>query len=186
MRNPVYSMITAAAVVLGANHALANEAATVQLTEAEVLQAQQAWGEALVSISQAYRQGGRDQAEQLAREVLDAAYGYAQGLVLFKPTLTSGETTFRTGYDGALAYFVGGNPAFPDDSGFALKGWESFEIDNAGVFINGNLALTMGNVMLTDAQGNVTTVDKTWGFQRDEDGSLRIVLHHSSLPFAPS
>jgi hypothetical protein len=186
MRIPVVSLFTAAALMLGTTQAMATKAGHNPLTEAEVLQAQQAWGEALIAISQAYTTGNREQAVQQAREVLDAAYGYSQGPVLFKPTLASGETTFRTEYEGALAYFVGGDPAFPDDNGFALKGWEAFEFENAGVFINGDLALTMGNVMLTDASGNVTTVDKTWGFQRDQDGNLRIVLHHSSLPFTPS
>jgi hypothetical protein len=32
--------------------------------------------------------------------------------------------------------------------------------------------------------GAVTTVDKTWTFVREPDGSVRIVLHHSSLPFS--
>jgi hypothetical protein len=44
----------------------------------------------------------------------------------------------------------------------------------------------MGKVRLTDAEGNVTEVDKTWGYKRDEAGNLRIVLHHSSLPFQPN
>ena len=52
--------------------------------------------------------------------------------------------------------------------------------------INGNMALTMGNVMLTDKKGQVTQVDKTWGFIKDNQGKLRIVLHHSSLPYAPA
>lgn len=51
------------------------------------------------------------------------------------------------------------------------------------IYINGDIALTMGNVMLTDASGKVTTVDKTWGLKKDQYGKLRIVLHHSSLPF---
>jgi hypothetical protein len=41
----------------------------------------------------------------------------------------------------------------------------------------------MGNVDLTDPSGKATTVDKTWTFIREPDGSIRIVLHHSSLPF---
>ncbi len=43
----------------------------------------------------------------------------------------------------------------------------------------------MGNVMLTDKKGQVTQVDKTWGFVKDNQGKLRIVLHHSSLPYKP-
>ena len=41
----------------------------------------------------------------------------------------------------------------------------------------------MGNVDLTDSSGKLTTVDKTWAFVREPDGEIRIVLHHSSLPF---
>jgi len=154
------------------------------ITEAELQAAQQAWGTALISISEAYTQGGRAQAEQTARAVLDAAYGYNLGAVLFKPTLTSGEQTFRTTYDGALAYFVGGNSTYATDSGFALKGWQGYEFTNAAVHMNGDLALTMGHVKLTNKDGSVTTVDKTWGFKKDDNGALRIVLHHSSLPYS--
>ena len=48
------------------------------------------------------------------------------------------------------------------------------------------MALTQGNVILTNKAGQVTTVDKTWGFKKDDKGQLRIVLHHSSLPFQPA
>ena len=156
------------------------------ITEAEVKQAQEGWGKALVQISKDYSAGGISKARQTANMVLDAAYGYNGGVVLFKPTLTSGDHTFRTTRDGALSYFVGGDKNFPTDSGFALKGWEKYEIKNAGIYINGDLALTQGHVNLTDKDGKVTTVDKTWGFKKDEQGKLRIVLHHSSLPYTPA
>ncbi len=155
------------------------------ITEADVIAAQNAWGNALVSISRTYDQQGIEAATKLAGEVIDSAYGYQMGPVLFKPTLTVAPQTFRTTREGALAYFVGGNPDYPKDTGFALNGWESFEIKNAGIFIEGDTAISMGNVMLTNKQGNVTTVDKTWGYLRDKDGALRIVLHHSSLPYTP-
>jgi hypothetical protein len=35
-----------------------------------------------------------------------------------------------------------------------------------------------------DSKGNVTKVDKTWGYARGADGGLKIVLHHSSLPYS--
>jgi len=44
------------------------------------------------------------------------------GAVLFKPTLPVNPQTFRATRAGALAYFVGGDPSFPKDKGFALKG----------------------------------------------------------------
>ncbi|MBY0282751.1 MAG: phosphoribosyl-AMP cyclohydrolase [Sphingomonas sp.] len=154
------------------------------ITVTEVEAAQQAWGTALVAIATEYDRNGRVAATRIAEQVLDTAYGYNMGPVLFKPTLTTAPTTFRTTREGALAYFVGGNRAFPGDSGFAFKGWRSYKIDNAGILITGNSAISMGNVTLTDSKGNVTVVDKTWGFVRDGEGKLRVVLHHSSLPYA--
>jgi hypothetical protein len=153
------------------------------ITQAEVEAAQQAWGNALVAISTEHDTKGQAAAKQLAEQVLDSAYGYAMGPVLFKPTLTLAPQTFRTTRDGALAYFVGGNSAYPNDGGFALKGWRRFQIDNAGIVITGNAAISMGNVTLWDAKGNMTKVDKTWGWTRGGDGKLKIVLHHSSLPY---
>jgi hypothetical protein len=153
------------------------------ITESEVLAAQNAWGDALVAISTAYDTNGKEAAKALAEKVIDAAYAYPLGPVLFKPTLTVAPQTFRTTRTGALAYFVGGESTFPADKGFALNGWRKVEIKNAAIFMSGSTATTMGNVILTDKNGKVTTVDKTWQFIKDDNGKLRIVLHHSSLPY---
>jgi hypothetical protein len=153
------------------------------ITESEVLTAQRAWGDALVAISTTFETEGIEAAKALAEKVIDEAYGYQFGAVLFKPTLTVAPQTFRTTRAGALAYFVGGDPDFPMDTGFALKGWRKVEIKNAAIFISGDTATTMGNVMITDKDGKVTTVDKTWQFLKDDSGKLRIILHHSSLPY---
>lgn len=159
-------------------------AASAPITTAEVEAAQRAWGEALVAIAVEYERGGQAAASVLAGQVIDSAYGYNLGPVAFKPTLAAPPTTFRTTRDGALSYFVGGDSRYPGDTGFALKGWRAFEIDNAAIVINGTTAISVGNVILTDAQGKVTTVDKTWAYVRDDAGKLRIVAHHSSLPYA--
>jgi hypothetical protein len=146
--------------------------------------AQKAWGEALVAISTEYDTKGHSAAKQLAGQVLDTAYAYNMGPVLFKPTLTEAPQTFRTTREGALAYFVGGDKAFPKDSGFALKNWRRYQIDNAGIVITGDTAISMGNVTIWDSKGAMTKVDKTWGYVRGGDGNLRIILHHSSLPYS--
>lgn len=155
------------------------------ITEDEVRAAQEGWGKSLIQISQDNEKHGKKRAVQTANKVLDAAYSYQMGAVLFKPTLATGEQTFRTTREGALAYFVGQSAQFPGDSGFALNGWKKYEIKNAAVHISGPLALTMGNVLLTDKNGKEVKVDKTWGFKKFSDGSVRIVLHHSSLPYIP-
>lgn len=154
-----------------------------KIEEEAVLKAQQGWCDALVDISQTYEEHGQEEAESLAGDVIDQAYGYQMGEVLFKPTMTEEPQTFRTTREGALSYFVGGNSDYPDDSGFALGNWTECEIDNASIFISERTANTMGKVHFTDADGEVTTVDKTWAFYQDDEGDLRIVVHHSSLEY---
>ena len=180
----VSTAATAAPATAAAPAATAPMVVNQSITEAEVLAAQQAWGKALVDISTTHERQGAAAARKLAEQVIDGAYGYQLGAVLFKPTLTTAPQTFRTTRAGALAYFVGGDTAFPKDTGFALNAWRKVEIRNAAVFIAGDSATTMGNVMITDSKGKVTTVDKTWKFVKDDAGKLRIVVHHSSLPFS--
>lgn len=161
----------------------ANEIATVNraITEQEVFSAERAWCKALVDISTVNAKQGQAAAKALATQVIDSAYGYQLGTVLFKPTLTVNPQTFRTTRRGALAYFVGDDAAFPQDTGFALKDWTQCRTETVGILLLGNSATSMGKVILTDKNGNVVTVDKTWGWVKDDKGQLRIVLHHSSL-----
>ena len=167
---------------------LAAETAVVNqsISEQEVLNAQQGWCSALVDISTTHAASGQQAAKALAEQVIDAAYGYQMGAVLFKPTLTVNPQTFRPTRDGALSYFVGGDPAYPADTGFALKGWQQCDIVNSAIFIAGDSATTMGKVHFTDGAGNITSVDKTWKFVKDDAGQMRIVVHHSSLEYAGS
>lgn len=173
-----------ASSLLSAGVAVAQTAVVNQaITEAEVLAGQRAWCDALVAIAKTGETQGQAAAKALAEKVIDAAYGYQMGAVLFKPTLTVAPQTFRTTRAGALAYFVGGDSAFPKDTGFALKGWTKCEIANSAIFIAGDSATTMGNVSFTGKDGKITTVDKTWKFVKDDAGKLRIVVHHSSLQY---
>ena len=159
---------------------------TTEITEQELADARQIWGDALIAISEAFDKEGIDAARLAANGVLDSAYGYELGPVLFKPTLASGTQTFRTTRDGALAYFVGHSDRYPGDGGFGIRGWRSVVSETAASFIQGDVAMWMGWVTFTDKNGNVTKVDKSWGYKKDEAGMLRIVLHHSSLPYQPA
>lgn len=158
------------------------------ITYEEVNAAQQAWCDALVKIGKLKEEGGDYKA--FAEQVLSEAYNYDNGKVFFKPTLAFGDQTFRNTKQGALAYFVGGDSEFPNDKGFALKPWVKARYDNAGeknegIQIYGSVAITMGNVWVTDKDGNEVMVDKTWVFRKGKDGKLRIIVHKSSLPFSP-
>ncbi len=131
------------------------------ISEPEVVAAQQAWCKALLDISSTYDKSGKQAASDLASKVIDEAYFYQDGPVLFKPTLTTNPQTFRTTKEGALSYFVGGDPNFPDDKGFALGGWQKCEIANAAINITGDSASSVGKVHFTNKNGEVTTVDKS-------------------------
>jgi len=179
------SRIACAALIVSATPALA-DVVNQAIDESEVLDAQNGWCQALTDISSTYAEEGQSAAKDLAEDVIDAAYGYQMGAVLFKPTLTVNPQTVRTTRAGALSYFVGGDSEFPNDSGFALQGWTQCEVENAGIFIAGRSASTMGKVHFTGKDGEVTTVDKTWKFVKDDAGDLRIVVHHSSLEYSGS
>ena len=159
------------------------------ITYDEVNAAQQAWCDALVKIGKLKEDGG--DYKGFAEQVLSDAYNYDNGKVFFKPTLAYGEQTFRNEKKGALAYFIGGDPAYPNDKGFALTPWVKARYDNAGdknegIQIYGPVAITMGNVWVTGKDGKEVMVDKTWVFKKGKDGKLKIIVHKSSLPFAPA
>ncbi len=159
------------------------------ITYDEVNAAQQAWCDALVKIGTLKETGGDYKA--FAEQVLSEAYNYDNGKVFFKPTLAYGDQTFRNTKKGALAYFIGGDPEYPNDKGFALTPWVKARYDNAGeknegIQIYGSVAITMGNVWVTDKTGKEVMVDKTWVFKKGKDGKLKIIVHKSALPFAPA
>jgi hypothetical protein len=165
------------------------EGAQTIITYDEVNAAQQAWCDALVKIGKLKEEGGDYKA--FAEQVLSDAYNYDNGKVFFKPTLAFGDQTFRNDKKGALAYFVGGDPDYPNDKGFALAPWVKARYDNTGennegIQIYGSVAITMGNVWVTGKDGKEVMVDKTWVFKKGKDGKLKIIVHKSALPFAPT
>lgn len=155
------------------------------ILEEDLMVALKTWGDALILISKDYEASGIDQARHTASEILDNAYGFDLGPVLFKPTLSGGEKTFRTTKKGALSYFVGHNSDYPLDNGFGIQGWREVTLETAAHFIQGEVAMWTGRVNMTDKNGEMTVVDKSFGYKKGPDGSLKIVLHHSSLAICP-
>ena len=153
------------------------------INETELATARAAWGNGLVAISKAYDETGIDGAHDLADSLLDTLYGFEFGQILFKPTLSGGTQTFRTDKRGTLSYFIGHNPEFPKDTGFGLKSWRDVRFETSSAFIEGDVAMWMGWVTFTDRNGNVVKADKSFGYRRAANGSLKLVLHHSSLPY---
>jgi hypothetical protein len=161
--------------------------ATSSISEQMVNDAQQAWCDGLVHIGAVDAEGGDVRAA--ASDLVDALYDYAEGMVFFKPTQAFGKNTFRGTKQGAVAYFVGGDPDFPEDTGFGRMRWVKVWYDNNaaenGIQIHGDIAITMGNVYLQNAAGEEVMVDKTFVFRLCRDDKLRLCVHKSALPYSP-
>ena len=154
------------------------------ITAQEVLDAQHAWAEGVVKIGQTFIDKGDYKAVALRH--IDDTYGYDLGPVLFKPTMAA-EKQFRTDKEGALSYFVAGNADYPEDHGFAIKPWTSVRWETLGIKIIGNMAITMGNYYFTPANGGAPVkVEYSMAYTKDDKGKLRIILHGSHFPYAPS
>ncbi|MBX7484089.1 phosphoribosyl-AMP cyclohydrolase [Qipengyuania qiaonensis] len=153
------------------------------ISEQEVITAQEAWGNGIIEIGRVYSEGG--DYRKAAADHIAKFYAYDLSLVLFKPTLAAVEQ-FRPTFDGALSYFVGGNPSYPEDKGFAITPWSKVRWQNAGITNNAcNMAVAMGNYWFTPAAGGEETkVEYTIGYVKDADNSLRMVVHKSTIPYS--
>ena len=166
------------------------DASTTTITADEVRTAQANWAQAIKTISAVHKEGGDfvGSAGAAAGEL----YGYGKTNVLFKPTKATNNPFRATGED-AMSYFVGadamGNAKFKgEDAGFAInggRGWKDVTFRNHQVELNGPTAQAMGDYVFTDAtSGDKVRVEYTFGYKRNDDGKVRIYLHHSSVPYA--
>ena len=153
------------------------------ISEKELSQARTAWGDGLTLISKTYDEQGIDKTTEAAKVILNNLYGFEFGPILFKPTFSSGDETFRTNLEGTLSYFVGHNSKYSKDTGFGLKSWQNVKSETSSIFIENNTAMWMGWVIFTNRDGVSVKVDKSWGYKKTKEDVLKIVLHHSSLPY---
>ncbi len=174
--------LVTAALALTAAGGIANAGSYSKgLTEADVTALKKAWGEGIVEIGAVHTDGG--DYEAAAREHIENFYAYGEKDVLFKPTLAS-DDQFRGTFDEALSYFVGGDIA--EDGGFAIAPYENVRWENEGTVIDGDTAMSMGNYFFKTTDGSEVKVEYTFGIAMMDDGTPKIVLHHSSLPYSPS
>jgi len=141
------------------------------MTKAEVVAAQRAWAKHVT--------------EQDLNRLLDLYdFGDADEPLLFKPTLAD---VIRLDRKGARAYFVGGDPDYPQDTGFLKRGWKKVEFQSAvgPILKAGGLGYKdMGHYTFVDGDGNATRADYTFAYHK-LDGRVLISLHHSSLTWLP-
>jgi len=143
----------------------------------------QTWCDNVVNVGKIYAEGGDAQA--YSQQVLSDNYDYDNGHVLFKPTQTFGQQTFRPTKEGALSYFVGGNSDFPNDKGFKLKPWVKVWYSKEDLILHNDLAIVQCNVHFIGSDDSHIFVNKSFVFKECDDGRVRIILHQSSLPYQP-
>tara|TARA_X000000950_G_C13866570_1_gene640997 strand:+ start:1322 stop:1810 length:489 start_codon:yes stop_codon:yes gene_type:complete len=154
-----------------------------EITQTDIDQAQESWANGLIAIGKAHVDGG--DAKAIAAELLRDLYGFqtGDGVVLFKPTKAS-HVPFRSTFESALSYFVGGEDGIAEDQGFALQPWIKIEFLNHKILYHDTLALAMGHYIFHSLQGDEVKVEYTFGYIKDHDDQLKIILQHSSLPYS--
>lgn len=149
------------------------------ITKEQVLDVQDKWAAGVVKIGSL--KDMREECEKFTSDFLDEVYAF-QGSVLFKPTKCALKQ-FRPTKMEAISYFIAGDERVCDeDKGFAITPWTKVRFENSGMILEEKRAIAMGNYYFTDLSGGETKVEYTFGYSLIE-GSLRIDLHHSSIPF---
>ena len=142
------------------------------LTKADVIEAQNAWA--------------KNVTEQNAEALLELYdFGTPEAPLLFKPTLTN---VIRHDREGALSYFVGGNPTYTHDHGFLHNAWKEVQFESAAgpLAAPGGLSYTdMGQYVFVNGAGEGTRADYTFTYHKVA-GRVLISLHHSSLTWEPA
>ena len=152
------------------------------ITKEQVMASQDEWGAGVVKIGAL--KDSRPECESFTSEFLDKLYSFDNGPVVFKPTKCKFEQ-FRPTKAEALSYFIAGHDrACEEDGGFAINPWTKVRFENAGLILEENRAIAMGNYFFTDLDGNEAKVEYTFGYKLS-NGQLKIDLHHSSFPYNP-
>ncbi|MEP5428839.1 MAG: hypothetical protein ABJP86_06815, partial [Flavobacteriaceae bacterium] len=132
------------------------------ITKQQVLDAQALWGDGVVKIGSLKE--SRPECEEFASEFLDDRYAFGSATVLFKPTKCAIEQ-FRPSKPMALSYFIAGaDRACNEDKGFAIQPWTKVRFENAGIILQENRAIAMGNYFFTDLNGDEAKVEYTFGY----------------------
>lgn len=150
------------------------------ITKEQVLEAQEKWGNGVVKIGALKNQ--RTECEFFTSIFLDERYAFDSSLVIFKPTKCEIQQ-FRPTKAEALSYFIAGDDrACNEDKGFAIQPWTKVRFENAGIILEEERAISMGNYFFTDLDGNEAKVEYTFGYKLINN-ELKIDLHHSSFPY---
>jgi len=148
------------------------------ITKESVVDIQNIWGSAIIKIGSA---STFEDAKAEAQKLITDLYDF-NNEVLFKPTRAT-SSPFRKTSASAVSYFVGKDTDYPEDKGFALEPWTGVKFKNSNIMCFENLALAMGHYIFTNKENKEVIAEYSFAYKKNDNKNLKIVLHHSSLPF---
>ena len=146
----------------------------------DVNTAQNDWANFIIRISNAFHKNKNYL--KIANELLDSLYCFNNDTIMFKPTMP-GIKPFRYSRKEVLSYFIGGDDTLPYDKGFALKPWKKITFSNSNIYTRDKTIFTMGMYAFEDLNNTILDVEYTFVYVSDKDEKLKIILHHSSVPY---
>ena len=148
------------------------------MREEDIINIQKEWASGIVKIGEL--SNDRDSLESFTSDFLDKIYDF-NNQVLFKPTKAANEQ-FRNSKGSALSYFIAGDDReCLEDNGFALSNWTEILFDNSNIIINEDIAIAMGNYTFKNEASKIK-VEYSFVYKNYGD-EIKIILHHSSLPY---
>lgn len=138
-----------------------------QITESDIIKAQKAWGDAVVKISQLPPSKQR----KATSFMIEKLYAFDDQEVLFKPTSQNKVILKKK---DAIDYFTPSNSA-------KIK---AVKFINANFILLEKVAIAMGQYQFKPkGKKPVYLLDYTFVYTRNKNNTLKIITHHSSLPF---
>jgi len=153
---------------------------SIMIKKEEIIEAQKAWGNAIVKIGSLRK--NRTLYEKEAEVLIGKLYAVHEKKILFKPSKAT-IIQFRENMEAAKSYFIGGDKNFLEDKGFALHPWKKVRFKNSGIILEENRAIAMGNYFFTDLNNKEIKIEFTLGYFKNTNGEIKIDLHHSSFPY---
>ena len=151
--------------------------------EKKVLIIQKEWANSIISIGKAFL--NKQDYLDITDKFLDRLYFFNKGKVLFKPTKASNKQ-FRRSKNEFISYFIGHDKVSDEDKGFALEPWKNIYFENFDTIFFENILISMGNYFFTNYRDEQIKVEYSFGYMLDNKSILKIVFHHSSVPYKVS
>ena len=153
---------------------------TTDKTIKNIAEIQNKWAEGVIKIGLDFKEG-KDYVST-AEIFLNSLYNFECSKVLFKPTKAK-LTQFRAKKNEFMSYFIGHHKVCKEDKGFALEPWKEINFKNFDILSLDKIIISMGNYFFTNYKNHTLKVEYSFGYIFDKNKNLKIIFHHSSIPF---